>query len=105
MPGQSFVERPDSLSAAFEDYLRRALVPRGAEIAVPVIGLAAPLRARYRETGTHLFYPHEGHLNPAGHRVVAELALAPLRVSQQVWASPPGLLHPRAEALLRYVLS
>jgi hypothetical protein len=30
MPGQSFVERPDSLSAAFQDYLRRALVPRAA---------------------------------------------------------------------------
>ncbi len=44
MPGQSFVERPDSLSAAFQDYLRRALVGRDAQIGVPVIDLATPLR-------------------------------------------------------------
>ena len=73
MPGQSFVERPDSLSAAFQDYLRRALVGRDAQIGVPVIDLATPLRARYQQTGTRLFYPYEGHLNPAGHREVADL--------------------------------
>jgi hypothetical protein len=73
MPGQSFVERPDSLSAAFQDYLRRALVARSAEIGVPVIDLATPLRARYQQTGTRLFHAHEGHLNPSGHREVADL--------------------------------
>jgi lysophospholipase L1-like esterase len=73
MPGRSFVELPDSLSAAFQEHLRREILARQNDIGVPVIDLASQLRDRYEATGERLFFPNEGHLNPAGHREVAEL--------------------------------
>jgi hypothetical protein len=79
MPGRSYVEMPGSLSAAFQEELRRQILARQAEFPVAPIDLATLLRDRYGATGERLFHPHEGHLNPAGHRAVAELLGEALR--------------------------
>jgi len=73
MPGRSYVEMPGSLSAAFQDELRRQILARQGDLGTLPIDLASQLRERYATTGEHLFFPNEGHLNQAGHRVVAEL--------------------------------
>jgi lysophospholipase L1-like esterase len=73
MPGRSHVEMPSSLSAAFQDELRRQIIARHEDLGTPPIDLASRLRERFAATGEHLFFPNEGHLNPAGHRAVAQL--------------------------------
>ncbi|MBL8198295.1 MAG: hypothetical protein JNJ67_05115 [Chromatiales bacterium] len=73
MPGRSHVEMPSSLSAAFQDELRRQIIARHEDLGTPPIDLASRLRERFAATGERLFFPNEGHLNPAGHRAVAEL--------------------------------
>ena len=82
LPGQSYVERPDSVSARYQDYLRVQLVQRLQRADIPVISLAAALRAGYAKDGVARFHPNEGHLNPVGHQSVAELlrqqGLAPM---------------------------
>jgi lysophospholipase L1-like esterase len=78
MPGRSFVEAPDSLSAAFQDELRRQILARQAELGAPLLDIATPLAVLYANSGETLFHPHEGHLNPEGHQAVAELLLGAL---------------------------
>jgi lysophospholipase L1-like esterase len=73
MPGRSFVELPESLSAIFQEASRSAILERQVDLGVPVIDLASQLREHYAMTGEQLFFPNEGHLNPAGHAIVAEL--------------------------------
>ena len=73
MPGRSYVEMPGSLSAAFQDELRRQILARQGDLGIPVIDLASRLRESYTASGERLYFPHEGHLNPAGHKAVAEL--------------------------------
>jgi lysophospholipase L1-like esterase len=73
MPGRSFVEMPDSLSAQYQDYLRHEILARDAELGVPLLDLATALREQYAASGERLFFPNEGHLNQAGHRAAAGL--------------------------------
>jgi len=77
MPGKSFVERPRSPSAQFQDYLRRKIVEKSGKMKVNVIDLAFLLRRQYQKHGGRWFFPNEGHLTPEGHRIVAGI-LAPL---------------------------
>ena len=72
MPGPSFVTEPRSVSARFQDYLRRAIVERGERAGIRVIDLAALLRERYGRTPGEWFFPGDGHLTEEGHCVVAE---------------------------------
>ena len=46
---------------------------------VEVIDLAKMMRARYQKESRKWFYPHEGHLNPAGHRVMADILSSALK--------------------------
>lgn len=78
LPGRSVVEMPGSLSAAFQDELRRQILLRQAELGVALIDLSPQLRKRREASTERLFFPNEGHLNQAGHRVVAELLRAGL---------------------------
>lgn len=78
LPGRSYVENPESLSAAFQDYVRQAIRTRGSELRVPVIDLAGQLRDRYEADGTRMFHPNEGHLTAAGHAAVADILEAEL---------------------------
>jgi hypothetical protein len=71
LPGRSFVEEPDGLSAAFQDYLRLELIARAAELGIPTLDLAQRLRDVYSRDRERLFHANEGHLTSAGHRVVA----------------------------------
>jgi len=73
MPGRSFVQLPGSPSAQFQDYLRRKIVENEAKMQVKVIDLASHLRGQYRKSPGKWFYPHEGHLTPEGHRIVADI--------------------------------
>ena len=73
MPGRSFVEQPGTISAVYQDYLRAAIIKRQADLGVPVIDLATPLRERAANGAHDLYHPNEGHLTAEGHKVVAEL--------------------------------
>jgi lysophospholipase L1-like esterase len=84
LPGRSYVEMPESLSAAFQEELRRQILLRQSELGGAPIDLASQLRKRYEATGERLFFQNEGHLNSQGHRIVAELLRAGL--AQQVAA-------------------
>ena len=78
MPGRSYVERPGSPSAQFQDYLRRKIVEKGAIKNVSIIDLASHLRERYQNDPGKWYYPNEGHLTPEGHRVVADILASTL---------------------------
>jgi len=78
LAGRSFVEAPDSVSAQYQDVFCRHIFTAGAERQLKVIDLAGIMRARYLRESEEWFYPNEGHLNAAGHRVVAEILQAEL---------------------------
>lgn len=83
MPGRSFIERPGSPSAQFQDYLRKKIIESRESIKVRIIDLADLLRRRYEEDSGNWFYPNEGHLTPEGNRVVSDI-LAPRIVKLEV---------------------
>ena len=73
MPGRSFIERPESPSALFQDYLRRKIVEQKEHLEVKMIDLASLLRERFQIDGGRWYHPHEGHMTPEGHRVMADI--------------------------------
>ncbi len=73
LPGRSYVTRPDSPSAAYQEYLRARIVEQGEAGGWEVLDLAHLLRERYESDGGEWFYKRDGHLTPEGHRVVADL--------------------------------
>jgi len=73
MPGRSFVERPNSPSAQFQNFLRQRIVQDTGMEKIEVLDLAHHLRERYRSSPGDWYFPNEGHLAPEGHRVVAEI--------------------------------
>ena len=72
-PGRSFVERPGSPSAMFQDYLRRKIVEQKEQMKIRAIELASLFHDRFQTQGGRWYHPHEGHLTSAGHRVVADI--------------------------------
>ena len=72
LPGRGFVQDPDGIAAQYQDYLRRAIVAWGVEMAVPVADAAKQLRRRYRDGIAGDYYQNEGHLTAQGHRAVAD---------------------------------
>jgi hypothetical protein len=71
LAGKSFVREPRSLSARYQDHLRRGILEDLTE--VPVLDLASRLREVHEAgTGGDLYYPNEGHLTPRGNRLVAQ---------------------------------
>ncbi len=75
MPGRLYVEQPDSISAQFQEHLRKEIVGNRDDMGVDVIDLATHLRERYMRDPGRWYYPHEGHLTPEGHRVVYDIFL------------------------------
>lgn len=73
MPGRSYVEQPDSVSAQYQDYLRKKIVENSEDMKVGVIDLATHLRERYQRDPGKWYYPNEGHLTPEGHRIVYDI--------------------------------
>jgi len=79
MPGKSFIERPGSISEQFQNHLRKMIWENRRSMNIEVIDLAKIMRTRYQKESRKWFYPHEGHLNPAGHRVVADILASALK--------------------------
>ncbi len=77
IPGRSYVEQPDSVSAQYQDFLRKKIVENSENMEVNVIDLATHLRERYEKAPGRWYYPHEGHLTAEGHRIVYDI-LSPL---------------------------
>jgi lysophospholipase L1-like esterase len=74
MPGRSYVEQPYSVSAQFQNYLRKRIVENSEDMKVDVIDLATHLRERYqRRRPGKWYYPNEGHLTAEGHRIVYDI--------------------------------
>ncbi len=69
--GRSFVERPGSNSAQFQDFFRRRLAAAAHHRGIAVIDLAEHLKRYSHEKDVRLYYPNEGHLTPEGNRVSA----------------------------------
>lgn len=73
LAGRSFVDRPGSISAQYQDVFREQVLASSRTRQLPVVDLAGLMQERYRRERGKWFYPNEGHLNAAGHRVVAEI--------------------------------
>lgn len=74
MPGSSFLDEAPSVSKQYQDFLRRRITSEFADhSSVELIDLAAEMRAADRAVNQVWYFPHEGHLTPAGHRAVADL--------------------------------
>ena len=73
LPGPSFINQPGSLSARYQGFLRKQLVAGlVGRPDIQVIDLASLLAAA--DDGSQPWYfPHEGHLTPQGHQLVARL--------------------------------
>ena len=69
----AYFNAPRSPSAQYQDFFCEQIVQRLRVSGVPVIHLPALMRERVRSDGARWFFPHEGHLNPEGHKVVAEI--------------------------------
>lgn len=72
LPGRSYVEQPESVSAQYQEYFRQMIQSSLDVSSIKVMDLAAHLRALH-DKGIHkLYYPNEGHLTPLGHQYVAD---------------------------------
>jgi SGNH hydrolase-like domain, acetyltransferase AlgX len=79
LPGRSFVEEPRTISAQFQDCLREQIVNEARKLGYKVIDLASALRVAHQESHGKYFFPNDGHLNPDGHRIVAQMLAHQLR--------------------------
>jgi len=73
LPGASFLTRPGSPSAQYQEYLREKIMERQETMGAPITDLASALARRYPSDIGPWYHPHEGHLTPLGHEVVAEV--------------------------------
>ena len=79
LPGASFINQPESLSAHYQAFLRKQLVAGLAERpGTQVIDLASMLAAADNHSQPW-YFPNEGHLTPQGHQLVARLLHEKLR--------------------------
>ena len=76
MPGKSFIDSPESLSAQYQDFLRKQILTDLRDFPVDTLDLAGWMKSEKDEFGSvNWHYPHEGHLNPAGNELVADILL------------------------------
>jgi len=73
LAGRSFVTEPDSVSAQYQEVFRDHLITFVKGKSIEVIDVAGLMQSRYKHSAQDWFYPNDGHLNPAGHQVVAEM--------------------------------
>lgn len=71
LAGRSYVERPESLSAAYQEYFRRVVREEARVRGLPVLDLAEAMRDRYRNGMRGMYFPNDGHLTSRGHEWVA----------------------------------
>jgi hypothetical protein len=74
LPGSSFINRPESRSAQYQEYLQKRVVAElGGVSDISVIDLANRMQAAPEDTKKQWYFPNEGHLTPQGHEYVAQL--------------------------------
>jgi lysophospholipase L1-like esterase len=78
LAGRSFVNEPGSVSAQYQEVFREQVLSHAKARLLGVIDVAGLMQERYLKENREWFYPNDGHLNPAGHQVVAELLQAEL---------------------------
>ncbi|OGT73601.1 MAG: hypothetical protein A3I78_06395 [Gammaproteobacteria bacterium RIFCSPLOWO2_02_FULL_56_15] len=82
LPGMSYVTRPASPSALFQDHVRLFILGVAADSGLVTVDIAAPMRERYKSGDKpDWFFPNEGHYTHDGHQVVADL----LRRGLDLW--------------------
>ncbi len=79
LPGRSFVEQPGSYSAQYQESFLTAAVGIARERNLRIVDLACGLLNRTRSGRDRWFFPHDGHLTPRGHKLVAELLVDRIR--------------------------
>jgi len=67
MPGRSFVERPGSKEAVFQDFFRTEIIKDCRKQGIDLFDLAEILKDEFHITSNSLFFPNDGHLNKDGH--------------------------------------
>jgi lysophospholipase L1-like esterase len=78
LAGRSFVTDPGSVSAQYQELFRDQVVSYAKARQIAAIDVAGLMQASFKQQRKDWFYPNDGHLNPAGHKVVAELLQARL---------------------------
>ena len=78
LAGRSFVTDPGSVSAQYQGLFREQVVSYAKVRQIEAIDVAGLMQSRFQQQRKDWFYPNDGHLNPAGHKVVAELLQARL---------------------------
>jgi len=73
LPGRSYVEQPESLSAQYQEYFRQNIKSSlDTSSSIKVMDLALYLRELHDNGIKNLYYPNEGHLTAKGHQYVAD---------------------------------
>ena len=73
LPGRSYLERQGSISHRVQSYLKEEIKSFSKLRAIPAIDLADGMQRLNSRGSGDLYFKHEGHLTPEGHRVVAGL--------------------------------
>lgn len=76
LPGQSLITQPQSVSAIYQDHVRRFMLTVAEQNNIAVIDLSPALQQQFKPRSPLLFHPNEGHFTAAGHRVVANAVAA-----------------------------
>jgi len=72
LPGRSVVSRPGSVSAQYQTYLAQQITHHfKKQTDIQLIDLLGPLTMAYKGNKAPLYFPNEGHLTPAGHKIAA----------------------------------
>lgn len=76
LPGQSLVAHPQSVSAIYQEHVRRFMLAVAEQNNIAVIDASSALKQQFAQRSALLFHPNEGHFTAEGHRVVAETIAA-----------------------------
>jgi len=80
LAGRSFVEEAGSISAQYQNVFRQHVLASAAEKKRAVIDVAGRMAADFTARKTSSFFPNDGHLNPSGHRLVADILRSELQL-------------------------
>lgn len=75
LAGRSHALQPGTLSGRYQEFFRQEVLRLARKADVPALDLAGHLRTQAPAAKQPLYYLNDGHLTPAGHRVVAEFLI------------------------------
>lgn len=79
LPGRSYVEQSESVSAQYQEYFRQKIRSSLDASSITVMDLAIHLRVLHDKGIQKLYYPNEGHLTPLGHQYVADYLVVQIK--------------------------